>query len=163
MTTEQTVIALRQAISSIEDHRKNFHHVLETEMINDPRLSDEQLLTLKKNRFNHSEVEILSLVNQKTELPYKTLTTQVTFSQGMLSRYITKLLKANLLTKVTLPDNKKAYNLRITATGAILADLHDQLHVKERKLYAAALAQFSEADLATVLAVLKAVGEVRLD
>ncbi|WP_054656289.1 MarR family transcriptional regulator [Secundilactobacillus silagei] len=108
MTTEQTVIALRQAISSIEDHRKDFHHVLETEMINDPRLTDEQLLVLKKNRFNHSEVEILSLVNQKTELPYKTLTTQVTFSQGMLSRYITKLLKADLLTKVTLPDNKKS-------------------------------------------------------
>lgn len=163
MADEKELKALRTAIQQIETHRKDFHQTLEKEMIADSRLTKEQLANLSRVRFNHSDLEILSLVNQEGELPYKTLTDHVDFSQGMLSRYVSKLVKADLLTKVVLPDNKKAYNLKITTTGKTLAELHDQLHEKEREMYRNALSQFSDKKLKTTIAVLTAMGEVTLN
>lgn len=159
MTNLQT---LRQAIQTLETHRSDFHDVLTQRMLQDPRLTPDQLEHLSHHRLNHSEIEILSLVNQTHKLPYKTLTTQVSFSQGMLSRYVKKLLTAELLIKVPLPNNKKAYDLAITPTGTILAELHDALHREEAVAYSAVLSQFSPAELETTEAVLRAMGEVNL-
>lgn len=60
-------------------------------------------------KMTHSEMEILSqLTTFKTNLvPYKTLQAQVSFSQGMFSRYINRLAKTELITKTKQPDNKK--------------------------------------------------------
>lgn len=159
MTNLQT---LRQAIQALETHRGDFHDVLMQRMRHDSRLTPTQLEHLGHQRLNHSEIEILSLVNQTHELPYKTLTSQVNFSQGMLSRYVKKLLTAELLVKVPLPNNKKAYDLAITPTGTILAELHDALHREEAAAYNTVLAQFNEAELETTEAVLRAMEQVSL-
>lgn len=159
MNATKTLQRLRLAIKRIETHRRAFHATLASRIENDPRLSDDQLSKLSQHKLNHSEVSILSLVNKSGELAYSTLNEQVSFSQGMLSRYTNQLIKTDLLVKVSLPDNKKAYNLTITPTGRILAELHDQLHQEEDALYADVLDDFSGKEIKATLAVLEALAE----
>ncbi len=160
MLDNQTI--LLATIRNLGHHHRDFQTALTKQMANDSRLTPVARQLLEKIRLNHSEVQILSIVNRTGELAYAQLNEQVTFSQGMLSRYIKKLLQAELLHKVALPDNKKAYRLAITATGKVLAEQHDQLHERENQAFQQALAQFSDQQLQDTIAVLQAIEGVKL-
>ncbi|BAP85795.1 transcriptional regulator [Paucilactobacillus hokkaidonensis JCM 18461] len=107
-------------------------------------------------KMTHSEMEILSqLTTFKTNLvPYKTLQAQVSFSQGMFSRYINRLAKTELITKTKQPDNKKEVLLTITQTGRYVAKLHTRMHQLEQEHNEAVLAQFSKDEVQTTIKVL---------
>lgn len=162
-TNKETLNQLREAIDDVHDQRKLFQHSLTQEIIASHEFSDEQLAKITKMKLNHSKVEILSIVNDAGELPYKTLTEQASFSQGMVSRYVKQLITANLLTKVNLPDNNKAYNLQVTDEGRILAEQHDAMHVKMDTAYNAVLSQFSDKRIAKTIELLQALATTHLE
>ena len=155
-----TVTNIQAAIGRLERHRGDFHEALTDRLEASSQLHLDDQLALKKARLNHSQISILSIVNTAGEMPYKQLTEKVAFSQGMVSRYVNKLIKLNLLKKVNLPDNKKAYHLAITESGAVAAELHDQLHEEENARFSDALAGFSPRELRTTLQVLEAMADV---
>lgn len=160
---DTTLTRLRQTIRQLEDQQHTFHQTLERQINSAAFLTSDQQLALRKARLNHSQIHLLSQVNQAGELPYKTLTQEVAFSQGMLSRYVNKLIELDLLRRVNLPDNNKAYNLTVTATGAKIAQLHDALHQRQDELMSDALVTFSPKELRTTMQVLDALGTVTLD
>lgn len=159
MTDTQT--ALLATIRGLGQHHINFQAALAQQIQTDPRLTPADIERLTKQKFNHSQLQILSLVNQTGERAYTQLTELVPFSQGMLSRYVKQLLEAGMLTKVALPDNKKAYHLAITSLGQVLAEQHDQLHERENHAYQQVLAQFSEQQINDAITILKAIESVR--
>ncbi|ANZ60970.1 hypothetical protein AYR62_11645 [Secundilactobacillus paracollinoides] len=162
-TNQDTLNQLREAIDSVYQQRDLFQNSLTDDVISSQQLSESQLDKITKMKLNHSKVEILSLVNDAGELSNKALTAQVSFSQGMVSRYVKQLIKADLLVKVALPDNNKAYDLRVTDAGRVLAKQHDAMHIKMDTAYSAALSQFSEKRIAKTIEVLQALAETHLE
>ncbi|WP_054659883.1 MarR family transcriptional regulator [Secundilactobacillus kimchicus] len=118
-----TLTRLRHIMRAFSAQRATFQRILANRLTTNQNLSPTVQQQLKKANLNHSQIEILSLVSQESELAYKALTDKVSFSQGMLSRYVARLVKLQLLEKVPLVDNKKAYNLKATDTGRFVAKL----------------------------------------
>ncbi|WP_056942992.1 MarR family winged helix-turn-helix transcriptional regulator [Secundilactobacillus kimchicus] len=158
-----TLTRLRHIMRAFSAQRATFQRILANRLTTNQNLSPTVQQQLKKANLNHSQIEILSLVSQESELAYKALTDKVSFSQGMLSRYVARLVKLQLLEKVPLVDNKKAYNLKATDTGRFVAKAHDTLHQEEDAQLAAALTQFSPRELHTTLKVLEALADVNLE
>ena len=67
-------------------------------------------------RFNHAQLTLLTTLDQSSrkQLRNQDLTAAVPFSQGLVSRYVARLVQLNLLTKLSLPDNRKAYIVALT-------------------------------------------------
>lgn len=102
---------------------------------------------------NHSEMQLLSAVGEAA-VPYQELTEHVAFSQGLVSRYVKRLLEMQLLLKE--PLNKKAYAVRATARGQAVAAIHTAMHAADEARMKRRLASFAPDQIAGALQVLSA-------
>ncbi|MDN5957311.1 MAG: transcriptional regulator, partial [Lacticaseibacillus paracasei] len=76
------------------------------------------------------------------------------FSQGLVSRYVARLVQLNLLTKLSLPDNRKAYIVALTPLGQQVAALHQQMHHHTNAQLASVLHTLDPQDVQTTIQVL---------
>lgn len=102
---------------------------------------------------NHSEMQLLSAVGTSA-VPYQELTQHVPFSQGLVSRYVKRLLEMQLLSKE--PLNRKAYAVRATNRGQAVAAIHTAMHASDEERMRRRLASFTPDQVAAALTVLQA-------
>jgi len=113
-------------------------------------------------KFNHPELEILSLIARNDgHLKLKELQSQIDISQGLLSRYINRGVKNNILTKEHLPQNKKELSLTLTPLGQEIGELHLRLHDHLETSYQNIINQYSDAELDTVIKFMTDIFNVR--
>ncbi|MDR3190169.1 MAG: MarR family transcriptional regulator [Lactobacillaceae bacterium] len=102
--------------------------------------------------FTHSELEILSTLAQSADpITFKALQATSALSQGMLSRYINRLQKQQLLEKFHAATNKKEVWLKLSATGREIGALHLELHAQMHKDFEQVLSHYSDADIDLVI------------
>lgn len=111
--------------------------------------------------FTHSELKILSELSVKGTMLFKDLQDNSELSQGMLSRYIARLSKKNLIEKYHTKENKKSVVLKITDTGKEIGELHQELHKSQNKSYEEMLNKYTVAEVDMVINFLNDVIEVR--
>ncbi|KIS02864.1 MarR family winged helix-turn-helix transcriptional regulator [Paucilactobacillus wasatchensis] len=152
--TTQLLTAIRAVQEQHEEFKAGFWQFAITNLTSE--IPAEIITKFKTLKMTHSEMEILSeLTNFDHNLiPYKVLQERVLFSQGMFSRYINRLDKAELITKIKQANNKKEVLLSITETGKYVAKLHADMHRLEREHNENALTSFSPAEIQTTIKVL---------
>lgn len=111
---------------------------------------------LSNNQLNHAEMTILDYLAHASHqtVAYCDLVAAMPFSQGLVSRYLTRLAKLAVIEKFHKVGNRKTVYLTITEQGKILAQVHQQMHVKEAAAYHDALAQVPASDVAATLRVI---------
>ncbi len=165
MTTTQ-LQQIYQSIHDLNEVHENFKKSFWQTSIDhfQDQLTEPIATKLRKMQMTHSEMQILSYVADApaNTLAYQDLVNQVSFSQGMLSRYVKKLASAELLTRFHQPDNKKAVYVSVTDLGQLIAKLHADMHQSERHLYAQALKTFDQQQLQDAVDVLQALANIDL-
>ncbi|MCT3349582.1 MarR family transcriptional regulator [Lacticaseibacillus paracasei] len=119
-------------------------------------LSSETRRQMQTVRFNHAQLTLLTTLDQSSrkQLRNQDLTAAVPFSQGLVSRYVARLVQLNLLTKLSLPDNRKAYIVALTPLGQQVAALHQQMHHHTNAQLASVLHTLDPQDVQTTIQVL---------
>ncbi|MFD1431530.1 winged helix-turn-helix domain-containing protein [Lacticaseibacillus yichunensis] len=112
--------------------------------------------------FNHSELQLLSALGDDV-VPYSELSARLPFSQGLMSRYVKRLVETGLVVKQPIGTNKKSYALATTSLGKQAAAFHADMHARDDARLAAALQTIDAPALATTLAVLKQLATVLAD
>lgn len=152
--TTQLLAAIRAVQEQHEQFKAGFWQFALVNLTNDiPATIIEKFKTLT---LTHSEMKILSELTtfSSNVVPYKKLQERMLFSQGMFSRYINRLSKAELITKTNQLNNKKEVVLSITEVGKYVAKLHTHMHRLEEQHNEKALLPFSKAEVQTAIEVL---------
>ncbi|WP_137597768.1 MarR family winged helix-turn-helix transcriptional regulator [Paucilactobacillus kaifaensis] len=152
--TAELLEAIRNAQKQHEEFKTDFWQFAVNNLSNE--IPAEVVRQFKSLKMTHSEMQILSkLAGFHIPLtPYKTLQAEVSFSQGMFSRYINRLNRANLIIKTKQADNKKEVYLSITTIGQYVAKLHTRMHQLEQQNNEQALANFSPDEIQTAIKII---------
>nr|WP_278499264.1 winged helix DNA-binding protein [Limosilactobacillus mucosae] len=149
---------LQKTVREFDRHAELLRHQMLDKIIAGEigKFSSEQARRLTKHHFSHSEMQLLSYIeNAGAETAYQQLTQDLEISQGMISRYVKRLAELGLLDRYHKPDDKKAIYLRITSVGSKVAKLHKMMHEAEYNHYAEIMAELPAESIKNTIAVLK--------
>lgn len=152
--TAALLAAIRDVQRQHEEFKTDFWQFAVNNLTDE--IPTEVIQQFKKLKMTHSEMQILSKLTETgtTLVAYKDLQAQVSFSQGMFSRYINRLAKATLITKAKHADNKKEVFLSITQVGLYVAKLHARMHQLEQQNNEQALTKFTSEEIQTAIRVI---------
>lgn len=74
--------------------------------------------------------------------------------KGTVSKTVTRLVNAGLVTRHKIPGNRKEVHLRATRTGAEIQRAHQSLHAESADSLRAFLARYTPDDLAVLIRIL---------
>lgn len=109
---------------------------------------------------NSSDLDILALISERP-IALKEIVSEVSKTQGAVSKIISKLEKKELIERIKRPTNQKAIYLLLTKRGIELKKVHKQMHLDLDKKYQQLEDEFTPEQLAVILQFMQKVNRLR--
>lgn len=121
-------------------------------------------VNLKKRTetINSNDLDILSLISERP-IALKEIVSNVSMTQGAVSKIISKLEKKGLIERIKRPTNQKAIYLLLTTDGIELKKGHKQMHLDLDRKYAQLEDEFTPEQLEVILEFIQKVNHLRYD
>lgn len=121
-------------------------------------------VNLKKRTetINSSDLDVLSLISERP-IALKEIVSNVSMTQGAVSKIISKLEKKGLIERIKRPTNQKAIYLLLTTDGIKLKKVHQQMHLDLDRKYAQLEDEFTPEQLEVILEFIQKVNHLRYD
>lgn len=121
-------------------------------------------VNLKKRTetINSSDLDVLSLISERP-IALKEIVSNVSMTQGAVSKIISKLEKKGLIERIKRPTNQKAIYLLLTTDGIELKKVHQQMHLDLDRKYEQLEDEFTPEQLAVILEFIQKVNHLRYD
>lgn len=121
-------------------------------------------VNLKKRTetINSSDLDVLSLISERP-IALKEIVSNVSMTQGAVSKIISKLEKKGLIERIKRPTNQKAIYLLLTTDGIKLKKVHQQMHLDLDRKYAQLEDEFTPEQLEVILEFIQKVDHLRYD